>query len=151
MTTAARTLPGAQPSRAGPAIARRFLGTSAAERLAAREERTEQLLERNRTTRELHDSIGHALTVAVVRAGAARAAMKRAALTDREAAVLRLLARGPADAEIAAQLVVGTETVRTQVSAVSAIPVSGTGRRRSSRRTGRIRPAGVSDARERCA
>lgn len=56
------------------AIARRLLGPSAAERLAALEERTEQLLERNRISRELHDSIGHALTVAVVQAGAARAA-----------------------------------------------------------------------------
>ncbi|MGW2567949.1 sensor histidine kinase [Streptomyces sp. NPDC001537] len=56
------------------AIARRLLGPSAAERLAALEERTDQLLERNRIARELHDSIGHALTVAVVQAGAARAA-----------------------------------------------------------------------------
>ncbi|MEV5846618.1 histidine kinase [Streptomyces sp. NPDC051985] len=56
------------------AIARRLLGPSAAERLAALEERTEQLLERTRIARELHDSIGHALTVAVVQAGAARAA-----------------------------------------------------------------------------
>ncbi|MET7482870.1 histidine kinase [Streptomyces sp. NPDC005538] len=55
-------------------LARRMLGPSPAERLAALEERTEQLLERNRIARELHDSIGHALTVAVVQAGAARAA-----------------------------------------------------------------------------
>ncbi|WP_338899512.1 histidine kinase [Streptomyces sp. TG1A-60] len=56
------------------AVARRLLGPSAAQRLTALEERTEQLLERNRIARELHDSLGHALTVAVVQAGAARAA-----------------------------------------------------------------------------
>ncbi|WP_324784889.1 sensor histidine kinase [Streptomyces sp. H51] len=55
------------------AVARRLLGPSPAERVAALEERTERLLERTRIARELHDSIGHALTVAVVQAGAARA------------------------------------------------------------------------------
>ncbi|MGV9456705.1 sensor histidine kinase [Streptomyces sp. NPDC003635] len=64
------------------AVARGLLGPSAAERLAALEERTERLLERNRIARELHDSIGHALTVAVVQAGAARAAGDPA-FTDR--------------------------------------------------------------------
>ncbi|MDQ1043656.1 sensor histidine kinase [Streptomyces sp. V4I2] len=70
------------PGRLITALARRLLGPSPAERLAAMEERTEQLLERTRIARELHDSIGHALTVAVVQAGAARAA-KDPAFTDR--------------------------------------------------------------------
>ncbi|GGY31449.1 sensor histidine kinase [Streptomyces djakartensis] len=64
------------------ALAERLLGPSAAERMAALEERTDQLLERTRIARELHDSIGHALTVAVVQAGAARAAGD-AEFTDR--------------------------------------------------------------------
>lgn len=64
------------------ALAERLLGPSHAERMAALEERTDQLLERTRIARELHDSIGHALTVAVVQAGAARAAGD-AEFTDR--------------------------------------------------------------------
>ncbi|MGW6984165.1 sensor histidine kinase [Streptomyces sp. NPDC054932] len=64
------------------AAATRLLSPSAAERLSALEARTEQLLERTRIARELHDSIGHALTVAVVQAGAARAAGD-AAFTER--------------------------------------------------------------------
>ncbi|MFC9678520.1 sensor histidine kinase [Streptomyces sp. NPDC056948] len=64
------------------ALAVRLLGPSPAERMEALEVRTEQLLERTRIARELHDSIGHALTVAVVQAGAARAAGD-AEFTDR--------------------------------------------------------------------
>ena len=49
-----------------------LLGPTAAERLAALQLRTEQLAERNRLARELHDSVGHALSIVTVQASAAR-------------------------------------------------------------------------------
>ncbi|MFF3286781.1 sensor histidine kinase [Streptomyces sp. NPDC003023] len=54
------------------ALARRLLGPSTAERLAEAERRADELLARNRLAGELHDSIGHALTVTVLQASAAR-------------------------------------------------------------------------------
>lgn len=77
-------------------LARMLLGPSPAERLRLLEERTEQLLERNRIARELHDSIGHALTVAVLQAGAARAAGDPA-FTERALSAIEEVGRGALD------------------------------------------------------
>ena len=58
---------GAAMRRAAP----RMLGPSAAERLAASERHALRLAQRNRLARELHDSVGHALSIVTVQAGAA--------------------------------------------------------------------------------
>ncbi|WP_171058188.1 sensor histidine kinase [Modestobacter altitudinis] len=65
------------------ALAPRLLAGPAAERLAAAEASVSVLTGRDRLARELHDSVGHALSLASVQAGAAR----------------RLLLRDPAAAE----------------------------------------------------
>jgi signal transduction histidine kinase len=76
------------------AVARRLLHPSLAERLAAQQARTERLLERTRLAAELHDSIGHALTVTVLQAGAARELAGRdPAFLDRALAAIEDSAR----------------------------------------------------------
>ncbi|GAA2918997.1 hypothetical protein GCM10020221_14070 [Streptomyces thioluteus] len=60
---------------AGAALARCapvLLGPSPADRLRAAEERARRLAVRNRLARELHDSVGHALSAVLLQAGAAR-------------------------------------------------------------------------------
>ena len=52
-------------------VAPRLLGPSPAERLAASQRHATRLAERNRLARELHDSVGHALSIVTVQAGAA--------------------------------------------------------------------------------
>ncbi|GII80291.1 histidine kinase [Sphaerisporangium rufum] len=54
-----------------------LLGPSPAERIAALEARAAELAERNRLARELHDSIGHALTVTTLQAAAALQVLDR--------------------------------------------------------------------------
>ncbi|NRQ38346.1 histidine kinase [Nonomuraea sp. NN258] len=57
---------GALLARLAPAL----LGPTPAERLAAAEEHARTLAERNRLARELHDSVGHALSVVTLQAAA---------------------------------------------------------------------------------
>ena len=53
-----------------------LLAMSAGDRIAQLERRTELLAERNRLARELHDSVGHALSVVTLQAGAARRTLR---------------------------------------------------------------------------
>lgn len=55
----------------GTRLAPLALGPSPAERIAEVERRADALAERNRLARELHDSVGHALSIVTVQAGAA--------------------------------------------------------------------------------
>ncbi|MFH9552703.1 response regulator [Streptomyces sp. NPDC017435] len=62
-------------------------------------------------------AVAHGRDTAPPRPGSA---MERASLTEREGEVLRLVAQGLSNAEIAARLMVGTETVKSHVSSVLA-------------------------------
>ena len=77
--------------KAAPAL----LGPTAAERLAALQRRTEQLAERNRLARELHDSVGHALSIVTVQASAARRVLDNdPAFVERALGAIEESARG---------------------------------------------------------
>ncbi|OLB76745.1 MAG: hypothetical protein AUI14_17840 [Actinobacteria bacterium 13_2_20CM_2_71_6] len=64
---------GAGLARLAPVL----LGPSPADRLAALERRNAKLAERNRLARELHDSVGHALSIVTVQATAADRVLDR--------------------------------------------------------------------------
>ncbi|MER5961674.1 histidine kinase [Streptomyces sp. NPDC002057] len=62
----------------------RLLGPSPADRLAAAERRAAEAESRNRLARELHDSVGHALSAVTLQAGAARRVLDGGDGTDLE-------------------------------------------------------------------
>lgn len=74
-------LVGAGAARLAPVL----LGPSAADRIAAAEARADRLADRSRLATELHDSIGHALSVVALQAGAAARVIERDPVFARDA------------------------------------------------------------------
>lgn len=58
--------------RLSASVAPRLLGTAPEQRIAALQQRTRRLADRNKLARDLHDTIGHALTASLLQATAAR-------------------------------------------------------------------------------
>ncbi|SNT57939.1 Signal transduction histidine kinase [Asanoa hainanensis] len=78
-------------------IAPTLLGPSPAERIAALEARAGQLVERTRLARELHDSVGHALTVTTLQAAAAQRALHDPEFVRRALTVIEETGRAAMD------------------------------------------------------
>ncbi|SFQ49817.1 Signal transduction histidine kinase [Amycolatopsis arida] len=78
--------------------AARLLRLPAADRIAELERQAGRLVERNRLARELHDSVGHALSVVTLQAGAARRLLDRdRTAADRALRAVEDAARGALD------------------------------------------------------
>lgn len=91
-------------------LAPRLLGRSSTARLAEMERVTGELSERNRLAVDLHDSVGHALSIVTVQAGAARRLLD----SDREFARESLLAVEQAASQALADLDDALATLRDE-------------------------------------
>ena len=125
-------------------LAPRLLGPTAADRLEAAELRVAREAERTRIARELHDGIGHALTVVSVQAAAARTIQHR----DPEAAATALAAieetaRGATGELDAVLALLREEEQGRRAPHRTAAPAARSGRDGDAEGTGGARAAGV--------